>query len=306
MPDRIVPVDEQKLLGSTPEIRALEYELRRYPPLLSFVQNVARDHALYDHKGITSISDLMGDRAVHAMFLLLGDHAEGVWRTDEMRLYAAQAVLDAVPVLWPTAMWEAARALPLPAHVVSPDVMPYPLMWWRFAQARGQQSEIESVLLCTTEEGLEVIIYGSPGERGQVAFSGHFSIPFLARFPDDLDDNAEVVLQMLAFMNSRYVDADAVLPDRAERRRITHAGLSEPSLSADHPAHVIRLRAPEPEGGSAGLGGTRAWSHRWFVRGHYRAQWYPSLQAHRVRWIAAYVKGPGDKPIALPAVEVRQ
>jgi hypothetical protein len=38
------------------------------------------------------------------------------------------------------------------------------------------------------------------------------------------------------------------------------------------------------------------WSHRWWVNGHWRWQWYPSLQEHRQIWIAGYDKGPEDKP----------
>lgn len=42
--------------------------------------------------------------------------------------------------------------------------------------------------------------------------------------------------------------------------------------------------------------GDSHYSHRFPVRGHWRNQWYPSLQAHRQRWVDGYVKGPEDKP----------
>jgi hypothetical protein len=35
------------------------------------------------------------------------------------------------------------------------------------------------------------------------------------------------------------------------------------------------------------------------VRGHWRNQWYPSLNAHRQRWISPYVKGPEDEELVL-------
>ncbi len=38
------------------------------------------------------------------------------------------------------------------------------------------------------------------------------------------------------------------------------------------------------------------WTHRWMVSGHWRNQWYPSLQDHRQKWISPYIKGPEDKP----------
>jgi hypothetical protein len=33
------------------------------------------------------------------------------------------------------------------------------------------------------------------------------------------------------------------------------------------------------------------------VRGHWRQQWYPSIQDHRPVWIAPHRKGPEDAPM---------
>jgi hypothetical protein len=33
------------------------------------------------------------------------------------------------------------------------------------------------------------------------------------------------------------------------------------------------------------------------VRGHWRNQWYPSMQAHRPKYIPEHIKGPEDKPL---------
>lgn len=41
------------------------------------------------------------------------------------------------------------------------------------------------------------------------------------------------------------------------------------------------------------------WQSRWVVRGHWRKQWYPSLQRHDWKYIHEYVKGPEDKPLRL-------
>jgi hypothetical protein len=41
------------------------------------------------------------------------------------------------------------------------------------------------------------------------------------------------------------------------------------------------------------------WSHRWIVEGHWRNQYLPSVQAHRLQWISAYIKGPEDKPLVV-------
>jgi hypothetical protein len=44
-------------------------------------------------------------------------------------------------------------------------------------------------------------------------------------------------------------------------------------------------------------GPSRAYSHRWVVRGHWRRQWYPSLNRHIPIWITEYIAGPPDLPI---------
>ncbi|WP_158170858.1 hypothetical protein [Rhodococcus sp. JT-3] len=41
----------------------------------------------------------------------------------------------------------------------------------------------------------------------------------------------------------------------------------------------------------------RHYSHRWVVRGHWRKQWYPSLNRHIPIWITEYIAGPEDSPI---------
>jgi len=59
---------------------------------------------------------------------------------------------------------------------------------------------------------------------------------------------------------------------------------------------VVELRkrsqsAPDPTGKH------REYSHQFIVHGFWRRQWYPKLKTHRQKYIAAYVKGPKDKPL---------
>jgi hypothetical protein len=44
-------------------------------------------------------------------------------------------------------------------------------------------------------------------------------------------------------------------------------------------------------------GSSRTYSRRWVVRGHWRRQWYPSLNRHIPIWITDYIAGPPDLPI---------
>jgi hypothetical protein len=60
-----------------------------------------------------------------------------------------------------------------------------------------------------------------------------------------------------------------------------------------NPVSVILLRRKS----GRGLEGTEVeWSHRWLVRGHWRQQWYPTLNEHRLIYINPHVKGPESKP----------
>lgn len=62
---------------------------------------------------------------------------------------------------------------------------------------------------------------------------------------------------------------------------------------------VVELRrAKEPTAGESVHEGDW-YSHRFLVRGHWRQQWYPSLQAHRQKYIGTFVKGPEDKDLVV-------
>jgi hypothetical protein len=75
---------------------------------------------------------------------------------------------------------------------------------------------------------------------------------------------------------------------RGQRRAARRAG-----LSAD--VTILRLRRHVRAVVEAGQ--ARDWSCQWIVRGHWRNQWYPSLEEHRQRYVAPYIKGPQDKPL---------
>jgi hypothetical protein len=76
-------------------------------------------------------------------------------------------------------------------------------------------------------------------------------------------------------------------PPRAERRRTAQLGLPERDL------RIVRLRRSIKSEEAPGTD----WRHRWIVRGHWRKQWYPSMQDHRPLWIAPHVKGPAGAPL---------
>jgi hypothetical protein len=98
----------------------------------------------------------------------------------------------------------------------------------------------------------------------------------------------------MVLMGQTVAQLERVLPDRAERRRAARAGANLNEFT------VVQLRRRTPvnhpdEGQAEAVN----WSRRWMVSGHWRRQWYPSLQDHRAVWVHGYVKGPEDKPLVL-------
>jgi hypothetical protein len=283
-------------------IATLDAELRRYPPLQEYARALDRSFDRYEERGIETARDLMWDLALYAALLLSGRHPQDWLREPRMRLSAAWAVLSAVPVLWPDELLQAALALELPPHVVAEDVLPYPGMYWCFQRPRGNDAEFAAFLVEAVDGAAEVIGLSGVRGNGGIELTLRLRVPFGRRWPDDFEDpgSAATILKLLAFMNSRFTVDEAERLSRADRKLI----------DPEHAVHVVRLRSPEPSGGpsSASAGEARGsrYSHRFIVRGHYRAQWYSSIQAHRVRWIAPFLKGPPDAPLLQPAVRVQR
>ena len=84
-------------------------------------------------------------------------------------------------------------------------------------------------------------------------------------------------------------------PTRAGRRRIE----KNKKWSGDQVIQVIALRAKAHKRLEGVEAAERAgYSHRFIVRGHWRNQWFPSLDRHQPIWIEPFVKGPVGTPIA--------
>ena len=80
---------------------------------------------------------------------------------------------------------------------------------------------------------------------------------------------------------------------RQVRRR---AQRTDPSNRPIPDVRVITLRRPKLKPTDEHRGGGVEYSHRFYVNGHWRRQWYPSEQRHKPKWIHGYVKGPEDRP----------
>lgn len=215
-------------------------------------------------------------------------------------------IREAVPFLWLNDMRLAAQRSRVPPHVIDRDVLPLPLMYWSFETAldygpvTGENLLIDAWVVMDAGDKIRVFGYG---ERDGNPIVGLTDFHYGKRFPDE-EPNAAILLAMLSFLNSPYISNEQERMRRPERREYARLcpNDKEPSV------RVVRLRAPEPslrqESEQRNPASETNWHSRWLVRGHHRAQWYPSRKAHKVIWIPPYIKGPQDKPFKPPVYAV--
>jgi hypothetical protein len=102
----------------------------------------------------------------------------------------------------------------------------------------------------------------------------------------------------ITFMSQKIAAPTARSVDRPTRRRLLKEGWHNP-----HTVNVVELRrlirSPSSEEHDP-----IDWDHRWWVRSHWRSQFYPSLNQHRMIIVPAHTKGPEDKPLAPPKTNV--
>ena len=80
--------------------------------------------------------------------------------------------------------------------------------------------------------------------------------------------------------------------ERAQARRIARRG-----HPTDPVTYVALRKVERPDGQEVPEQRGREYRSRWMVAGHWRRQWYPSVEQHRPIWIHPYVKGDPDAPL---------
>jgi len=237
----------------------------------------------------------------------------------ETSMYILGARLEsAVPYLWVDDVHQAVLCSPpVPSHVISPSILPHPLMFWSYARAYQVQlnsrdgavteGETNFVLIVAEPEGIGVIRDFT--DRSRIGYVSSV-LWYGKRYPEDTQhpDATADVMRMLSFLRSDYVGKEETPLDRSQRRRLTRAGA--PPAETEATIHVVTLRRPRTRPAvdeeAPVEGAKREWKHQWWVTGHHRAQWYPSEQAHHVKWIAPYPKGPHDKPMLEKVYKVQR
>jgi hypothetical protein len=89
-------------------------------------------------------------------------------------------------------------------------------------------------------------------------------------------------------------------PDRTTRREAKKL-----SFPDEQTVVVVRLRREDSERHDPS-GEDANYSHRFIVNGHWRNQWYPSIDGHRQIWISPYVKGDPGLPLIVKPRRVFQ
>lgn len=217
-------------------------------------------------------------------------------------------------------------ALILPRHVISPTILPEPRMWWTFETGIGIDLEdggevtIDAQMITDGGDHILVTTIGEhlrPDEDHPISPSTgapigtplveRHGIKYGATYPDDFPDPGQrrwvgSTLQFLAFLNSPFIPKEQLRLGRQERRGLARAGAEDLGDTVS----FIMLRRAEPRHNRSDSEDPDivAWKHRWLVSGHYRAQWYPTEQAHHVIWIAPFMKGPADAPLLEHAYKV--
>lgn len=226
----------------------------------------------------------------------------------------AETAFGLVPViamaqlyLWSNKIEQLADSSPLPEHIVSRSVMPFPIMFWSRESCYtfvmdGQPAMTNWILLFHAGDRIRIVqdlMFGTlekpAAHRVRLIISDiKYGDQWPDAYPTDQQDHVARFLKRCAFLNSPYVDTKKAGLPRHIRRQIEALG----QTPVKEETHVVVLRKQKakplkPSGDSMPV----QWHHQWWVSAHYRAQWYPSEQAHKVIWIAPHLKGPSDKPI---------
>jgi len=88
---------------------------------------------------------------------------------------------------------------------------------------------------------------------------------------------------------------------RAERQ--TRRRMEKEHTPIQPLVRLVTLRRME-EARAEGKHSEIDWQWQWHVQGHWRKQWYPKEQVHKMKWIEEYIKGPQDKPLKPAAITV--
>jgi len=267
--------------------------------------------------------------------LALKPYVDGVYLTDSVeidlptRFQNSVKILSSQVYLWTNEIREMASAMPLPRHTISRELLPYPLMFWSLETAMcvldPEKEEIigEIDWIVIQEERDETT--GKPNgfgvttnfnkysiaTNGDTVTEGDYEIlygqvPYGAIYPDDIGEGSHIILALLAFLNTPLLQVTKTRLPRPIRREMKRRSMRKKPTIGDAETNVVTLRHPQTQKSDDPSSGFIYRDHRWWVSGHFRAQWYPSTKDHKLIWIGPHLKGPEDKPILEKTYHVKR
>jgi len=132
-------------------------------------------------------------------------------------------------------------------------------------------------------------------KRNGIDIVDRFSLELIGRVKEGAiitEDN--IVSQQLsaasAFLKMKVAAKERTRLPRPERRRMAREGKKEPEL------YTVSLRKTQGKAETAGTGEPIERDSHWMVSGHWRRQWFPSVEKHAPLWIDGHIKGDTTKP----------
>jgi len=115
-------------------------------------------------------------------------------------------------------------------------------------------------------------------------------------FSEQMQSELQYFSAALMFMQQEIFPTRRETLPRSTRRRLLAQGY-DPGSETMTP-NVVYLRRVSHKTDSDDDVEHREYTSRFWVRGHWRNQWYETDQRHKPIWIHPFIKGPDDKPIA--------
>lgn len=164
------------------------------------------------------------------------------------------------------------------------------LSWSQFSDG------VEVTLVNTWRAGRPGVVSIGGGDGGWCRVGELYPgriVQFLRPDEQPSEANAGLLLRALSELSRhQVVRVDEQPSSKASRQAARQAGVRD--------ASVRRLYLQRPEEGPAELDALRAERagapRAHWVRGHWKKQWYPSIEEHRWLWVHGYARGEGPLP----------
>lgn len=207
---------------------------------------------------------------------------------------------------WKSEIIKLMKEYPVSPCVVSQEILPFPFTYHTFENALSvsrndgivdEGSWVDWLMfLHIPMKGFKIVHNISMNREISKMSIYESGVNYGMKYPEDvLDENDKkavgMYLAMFAFLKSPYVSVDRQKIPRYMRRHSDDKVLETKEIT------VISLRKETRDSIASYEAESKTWKHKWWVRGHFRSQWYASTKSHEIIWIPPHLKGPEDLPL---------